>query len=298
MNAAMFRYYLRCTFCWLLLVQPALYLSSSCKAATTKPVTLVYAKPIQQGDSSKLYQVRLLSAALHHAGVEHQLVEADVPMVQDRSLRTVAVENGIDVFWSVTTIEREQLLTPVRFPIDKGLFGWRLLLLSPQTAAKAPDLSSLPNLKKLVFTQGHDWPDTEILRSNKLKVLVSNHYHSMFEMLASGRVDAFPRSVLEIWRELSEVSRPLPVEADIVLHYPTALYYFFSPRQQQLAHQVELGLELMLKNGEFERMFQQEFAEALALSKLDKRQVIELRNPLLPAATPLHRPELWFQLAE
>lgn len=295
MNAAKFRYYLRWTFCWLLLL-PALCLPSLCLAAAVESITLVYAKPIQQGDSSRLYQVRLLSAALRHAGIMHQLVEAEVPMVQDRSLRTVAVENGIDVFWSVTTIEREQLLTPVRFPIDKGLFGWRLLLLSPQTAAKAADLSSLLNLKKLVFTQGHDWPDSEILRDNKLKVLVSNQYHSMFEMLATNRVDAFPRSVLEIWRERAETSLPLPVEPGVVLHYPTALYYFFSPRQQHLAQQVELGLERMLKNGEFERMFQQEFAEALALSKLDKRQVIELNNPLLPAATPLHRAELWYQL--
>jgi ABC-type amino acid transport substrate-binding protein len=290
MNAVRYQHYLRWTFCWLLLL-PAL-----CLAAAVESVTLVYAKPIQQGDSSKLYQVRLLSAALQHAGIVHQLVEAEVPMVQDRSLRTVAVENGIDVFWSVTTIEREQLLTPVRFPIDKGLFGWRLLLLSPQTAAKTPDLTTLAGLKRLVFTQGHDWPDTDILHANRLKVLVSNQYHSMFEMLASNRVDAFPRSVLEIWRERSETSQPLPVEPGIVLHYPTALYYFFSPRQQHLAQQVELGLERMLQNGEFERMFQQEFAEALKLSKLDKRQVIELRNPLLPAATPLHRAELWFQL--
>jgi len=42
-------------------------------------------------------------------------------------------------------------------------------------------------------------------------------------------------------------------------------------------------------------MFQQEFAEALALSKLDKRLVIELKNPLFPQATPLHRNELWYQ---
>lgn len=287
MIAAKYQYHMSWSFFWLLL--------SLCPAAATESVTLVYAKPIQQGDSRQLYQVRLLSAALQHAGIVHQLVEAEVPMVQDRSLRTVAVENGIDVFWSVTTIEREQLLTPVRFPIDKGLFGWRLLLLSPQTAARAPHLDSLTNLKKLVFTQGHDWPDTEILRANKLRVLVSNHYHSMFEMLATNRVDAFPRSVLEIWRERTETLQPLPVETAIVLHYPAALYYFFSPRQRQLAQQVELGLERMLKNGEFERMFQQEFGEALTLSKLQKRQVIELSNPLLPAATPLHRAELWYQ---
>jgi len=288
MSSAKVRYFVGWAFGLLLVL-------AQCPAVAEDSVTIVYAKPIQQGDSHKLYQVRLLSAALRHAGITHQLVEAEVPMVQDRSLRTVAVENGIDVFWSVTTIEREHLLTSVRFPIDKGLFGWRLLLISPKTAEKFPHIGSLQDLKKLLFTQGHDWPDAEILQANKLKVLLSNEYHSMFEMLASNRVDAFPRSVLEIWRERTEASQPLPVEPSIVLHYPAALYYFFSPRQQQLAQQVELGLERMLKNGEFERMFQQEFAEALALSKLDKRLVIELKNPLFPQATPLHRNELWYQ---
>lgn len=289
MDSARVRYFCSLVFWWPLIA------TSPSPVSAVEPVTIVYAKPIQQGDSHQLYQVRLLSAALQHAGVAHHLLEADTPMVQGRSLRTVAIENGIDVFWSVTTIEREHLLTPVRFPIDKGLFGWRLLLLSPQTAAKSLNINSVVDLKKLVFTQGHDWPDAEILQANKLKVLLSNQYHSMFEMLATNRVDAFPRSVLEIWRERSEASKPLPVESGIVLHYPTALYYFFSPRQQHLAQQVEIGLERMLKNGEFERMFQQEFAEALALSKLDKRKIIELKNPLFPPATPLHRAELWYQ---
>ena len=75
-------------------------------------------------------------------------------MVQGRSLRTVAEKHGIDVFWSVTTTEREQLLTPVRFPIDKGLYGWRILLLSPQQLQSAALLLHLRDLKKLLLTQG------------------------------------------------------------------------------------------------------------------------------------------------
>ena len=117
----------------------------------------------------------------------------------------------------------------------------------------------------------------------------------MFEMVASSRVDAFPRSVLEIWREQSEARLQLPVESSLVLHHPTALYYFFSHEQQELAHQVEQGLELMLQSGEFEAMFMQEFGNAIARSKLAERHVIQLRNPLLPAATPLDRAELWYR---
>lgn len=278
------------TLLWSCLLLPYMALT-----AEIPDKTIVYARPIQDGDSSQLYQVRLLAAALNKMGIRHQLVASEVPMVQGRSLRTVAEKHGIDVFWSVTTTEREQLLTPVRFPIDKGLYGWRILLLSPQQSQSAAPLLHLRDLKKLLLTQGHDWPDAEILRFNKLKVVPSNQYSSMFEMVASSRVDAFPRSVLEIWREQSEARLQLPVESSLVLHYPTALYYFFSHEQQELAHQVEQGLELMLQSGEFEAMFMQEFGNAIARSKLAERHVIQLRNPLLPAATPLARAELWYR---
>lgn len=278
------------TLLWSCLLLPCMALTAEIPAKT-----IVYARPIQDGDSSQLYQVRLLAAALNKMGIRHQLVASEVPMVQGRSLRTVAEKHGIDVFWSVTTTEREQLLTPVRFPIDKGLYGWRILLLSPQQSQSAAPLLHLRDLKKLLLTQGHDWPDAEILRFNKLKVVPSNQYSSMFEMVASSRVDAFPRSVLEIWREQSEARLQLPVESSLVLHHPTALYYFFSHEQQELAHQVEQGLELMLQSGEFEAMFMQEFGNAIARSKLAERHVIQLRNPLLPAATPLDRTELWYK---
>ncbi len=264
-------------------------------AAEVPSRKIVYARPNQDGDSSQLYQVRLLAAALSKMGIRHHLVASEVPMVQGRSLRTVAEKHGIDVFWSMTTTEREQLLTPVRFPIDKGLYGWRILLLSPQQSQSAAPLLHLSDLKKLLLTQGHDWPDAEILRFNKLKVVPSNQYSSMFEMVASSRVDAFPRSVLEIWREQSEARVQLPVESSLILYYPTALYYFFSHEQQELAHQVEQGLELMLKSGEFEAMFMLEFGDAIARSKLAERHVIQLQNPLLPAATPLARAELWYR---
>ncbi|MFC0049618.1 hypothetical protein [Rheinheimera tilapiae] len=276
------------TLLWSCLLLPCMALTAEIPAKT-----IVYARPIQDGDSSQLYQVRLLAAALNKMGIRHQLVASEVPMVQGRSLRTVAEKHGIDVFWSVTTTGREQLLTPVRFPIDKGLYGWRILLLSPQQAQSAP-LLQLNDLKKLLLTQGHDWPDTEILRFNKLKVVPSNQYSSMFEMVSNNRVDAFPRSVLEIWREQAEAKVQLPVEASLVLYYPTALYYFFSREQQELAHQVEQGLELMLQSGEFEAMFMQEFGDAIARSKLAERHLIQLRNPLLPTATPLDRTELWY----
>lgn len=35
----------------------------------------------------------------------------------------------IGVLWTVTSPERERLLIPVRIPIDRGVYGWRLFLI-------------------------------------------------------------------------------------------------------------------------------------------------------------------------
>lgn len=258
---------------------------------------IVYAKPFQPGDSSQMYQVKLLSAALHKVGIAHLLVPSQTPMLQERALRTIADNQGVDVFWSLTTVEREQQLRPVRFPIDKGLYGWRLLLVSDRPNTPPQKVQRLVDLNHWVFTQGHDWPDTFILRHNNLNVVASNNFQSMVEMVNLHRVHAFPRSAIEVWREQRELHLPLVVEQNLVLHYPIALYYFFSKEQEQLAQQVEQGLELLRQSGEFDALFNAEFGDAIEQSAFHQRRIIELLNPMLPAATPLDRAELWFHPA-
>ncbi len=262
-------------------------------AASSSVRVIVYAKPFQQGDSHQMYQVKLLSAALDKVGIAHLLVPSQTPMLQERALRTIAGNDGVDVFWSLTTLDREQHLRPVRFPIDKGLYGWRLLLVKPGHSSMK--IQRLADLQTWVLTQGHDWPDTPILLRNALQVVTSNNFASMVELVKIGRVAAFPRSAIEIWSEIDQQNLALTVEPGVALHYPIALYYFFSNEQEQLAQQVELGLELLRESGEFEAMFQAEFGESLRRSALAQRRVIELTNPLLPKLTPIDRPELWYQ---
>lgn len=276
----------------------ALFVVSNMVHATPTSATrvIVYGQPFQSGDSHDMYQVRLLSAALSKVGVNHLLVPSPTPMLQERALRTIAANDGVDVFWSLTTPEREQQLRPVRFPIDKGLYGWRLLLVKAQP--EELKIKGVADLQSLVFTQGHDWPDTTVLTRNGLQVVTSNNFASMVELVNMGRVDAFPRSTLEIWSEIKQHGLSLSVEPSVVIHYPIALYYFFSKDQELLAQQVERGLELLRQSGEFEVMFQAEFGDALRHSKLDQRRIISLQNPFLPQLTPLDRPELWYQPAD
>ncbi|GHD80924.1 hypothetical protein ACFSQE_13645 [Vogesella fluminis] len=80
----------------------------------------------------------------------------------------------------------------------------------------------------------------------------------------------------------------------LVIRYPTAFYFFVSPHQPELAALLQRGLELAVADGSFEQLFQRHFGNTLKRLHLDRRRIIDLPNPLLSAATPLSRAELWY----
>lgn len=256
----------------------------------------------RQGPSSDLhseYPIKLLQMALKKSGKQYELMPSpdSLPsMLQGRALKEIEDGRGnVHIVWSVTSKEREQRVLPIRIPIDKGLLGWRLPLVMEQHADQFKNVKNLEDLKQFISGQGHDWPDTEILRSNGLQVQTSPNFESLFLMLEAGRFHYFPRSLREIWRETDQhANQGMVVAHHIILHYPSAYYYFVNKNSTILAQDVTKGLEIALADGSFEKLFRQYHDEALKLADLKNRTVIELKNPLLPTETPLERKELWF----
>ncbi len=287
---------LSCLLSGLLSVVPLKAIANPVETKPVAPQLIIFGYPHQIVDPLTLYPIRLLRAALEKSGTPFELRASPVPMVQDRSLREIAAGNQVDVFWSMTSIEREQYLLPVRIPIDKGLFGWRLLLTTEQNQHLTESVQTLAQLKKLLILQGHDWPDTQILKSNQLRVITSNHYRSMFNMISTGRAELFPRSILEVWKEIELEKHNLRVDPRLSIYYPTALYFFVSKSQPELAKRIEQGLNQMIKSSEFEQLFLEEYDAELKEAAASKRRVIYLENPFLPKETPLARKELWVDL--
>ncbi|MDX1297769.1 MAG: hypothetical protein R3260_05940 [Pseudomonas sp.] len=242
-----------------------------------------------------IYELAQLQLALNKAGSPLHLEPSPYSMEQERALASLEHNDRLDVAWSMTTLDREQRLLPVRIPLDKGLFGWRIALLPSSRAELLKDVRSLDDLRQFSAGQGHDWPDSEILRSHSLPVITSSSYGSLFRMLQAQRFDYFPRAAIEIWGELEHPrGKQLVADQHVLLHYPTAMYFFFSRKRPELAETVRRGMERAIADGSFERLFQQHFAARLKRAQFAQRQVIELHNPLLPSATPLQRRELWF----
>ena len=179
-----------------------LFLAFQLVAATARAATLVYPRAESSVDDRDRYPVQLLTLALRKAHSSYELKPHPVFMLQVRAMREVEQRSGLDVVWTMTSKEREQALLPIRIPIDRGLLGWRLLLVRPAMTARFAEVTSLAELRALRGGQGADWPDTSILRDAGLTVDESARYGDLFQKLAAGRIDYFPRSVQEIWGEL------------------------------------------------------------------------------------------------
>jgi len=272
-------------------------------ASAALPVTAVRAAPrvlriprvSARAELVGTYAAVLLDKALAAAGRPATLAPTADLIPQNRALQELGRGSRVDVVWTMTSIEREHLARPIRVPLFKGLYGWRLLLAAPERAAQLGEVRTVDELRRFSMVQGLEWPDTGILQINGLKVVISPSYDAMFKQLRLGRADAFPRSVEEIWWELERHGQGLTVVPNICLHYPAAVYYFVAPDETELAALIESGLHRLRASGAFERLFMKFHGEDLARARLGRRRIIELRNPLVPAQTPLDKPELWYR---
>lgn len=239
-----------------------------------------------RADVQRSYPALLLEQALAAAGVPVTLEPTAELIPQNRALQELGLRRGkLDVVWTMTSAEREKQALAVRVPIFKGLYGWRLLLALPEMAERLRGVKDLAELQQFSMVQGLDWPDTGILRANGVNVVVSPSYEAMFRQLRLGRVDAFPRSVEEVWWEIERYGQGLVVVPDIVLHYPAPVYYFVAPDDAPLATAIYVGLQRMRADGSFERLFMKHHGDDLARAKLASRRVIGMSNPLLPPDT-------------
>ncbi|GJJ00106.1 hypothetical protein RugamoR64_06440 [Duganella rhizosphaerae] len=270
--------------------------AESVLAAAAEPILIHYPRAESIDDERGEYGLALLQLALAKTGAQYRVELSPTRMQQNRALVELQSGSGrIDIIGTMTSIEREAALLPVRIPMTRGLIGWRIGLVRADHKDLLRDVRSLEDLKRFSTAQGHDWPDLEILRHSGLKVHPVAVYSGLFGMLNAGRIDWTPRSANEIWAEAAHHPE-LAIDTHIVLHYPTADYFFVNRNNPALAEAVRLGLEAALADGSFEQLFYLHYGRLLRNARLEQRLIIQLPNPLLSPQTPLARKELWFSL--
>lgn len=247
------------------------------------------------------YFTTLLVMALEASKADNETIDivfSPHDYSQARWINMLQSDKSNFVIWTMTDNEREQQMRPIRIPLFKGLFGYRVLLIRKQEQARFDQVNTRQDLTKFLGGQGTHWPDTLILQANGLRVTTAETTESLFRMIAAKRFDYFPRGVSEAWFELLQrKDAKLEVENKLLLYYPTAIYFFVNKNNEELAQRIEKGMEVLIDNGKFDQFFYNHPRINTGMERLRSRRIIELKNPYLPAQTPVNNPRYWIDLS-
>ncbi len=226
---------------------------------------------------------KLLKLIFAKQNIELTLEYAKENISQGRALKELNNNGVIDLTWSVTTHEREQALTPIRIPLYQGFIGWRVFIIRKGNQTMFDNITSLNELGKLLAIQRFDWPDHQVFIDNNLDVDGSLPFAQMYKAIENGLADYFPRSVLEVTRELNSIkSNQLTVENSLLLKYPSSYYFFVGKNNTKLAEMIKRGFALVLADGSYQLLFQECFGSALKALNLKQRKVLHLKSSLMP----------------
>ncbi len=173
-----------------------------------------------------------------------------------RFLADLANGEGIDIIWTMTNPELERTLLRIPVSLLRGLNSHRVFLIREEDQEKFAAVQSLDDLKGFRAGMVSHWPDTEILRSNGLRVVTSAHYELLFTMLEANRIDYFPRGLYEVWQEQEiHEKQGLAVEKSLMLYYYGPMFFFVNRQDQALADRIERGLRMAMADGSFDKLF-------------------------------------------
>jgi len=272
-------------------------------AATTNAVSQVKTiAPQSAYDVSHHFFVTLLQEILNNTSEEYgrSQVVFTSQMEQGRALFELTRSSRIDIYWAGTSIARERTLIPIRIPLLKGLLGFRASIIRAEDETKFENIASLAQLQNFTACQGEHWPDSDILENAGFSVKRNPVYEEMFQQLATGRCDFFPRGIHEGGGEVAArlaIYPNLKWHSDFVIYYPFPMYFFVSDKNPELAERITKGLEQAIDSGALDEHLQTHpvTSRLFPIDQWRDKQVFVLDNPLLPRDTPIENNRYWIK---
>lgn len=244
---------------------------------------------------------RALALALSKTGKPYVLEPSAVGYPSQSGLMNALATGGaLDICWVGADKTAWNAALPVLFPIDGGLLGYRIFLINAGRQKDFDTVASIDQLRRFIAIQGPGWGDIDILRNAGITVR-TGHYRNLFRMTAYGRADFFPRAAFEAINEQKQYGADIPelgVEQALMLKYRFTLMFFVTKAKPDLRDDVLAGLKSAFQDGSYQAMFTADANIATALSKgnLNKRKIIEIDNPSLPAEVNSIDSRYWFKV--
>ena len=258
---------------------------------------IVYPRAAAADDPRPAFALAVLDLAMREAHADYTIHESSDVMQRERAIRELANGKAVNLGWFSMSAHDEARLRPIRIPIYRGLIGYRVLLIRKDRQSEFDKIETLDQLKALIGGQGLGWVDTGILRDAGLHVDMAT-YDSLFRMTEAGRIDYFPRGVVEAWNELQARHAQTPslaVERHLLLAYRSDTIFYTSKRNERLAQTIEAGLRAAYRDGAYMRLFDSQpyIQQAIEQARLAHRTVIHLDNRYLSEADREIPAEYW-----
>ncbi|HEY4297618.1 MAG TPA: hypothetical protein VGM85_14180, partial [Paraburkholderia sp.] len=222
------------------------------------------------------------------ARADYTIRQVETVMERGRALAELASGTLINLHWTSMEAQAERGLSVVHIPIHRGLIGYRVFLIKRDRQTDFDQVETLNDLQTLTGVQGLGWIDAEIMRSAGLDVQTTSNYETAFKMVAGGRVDYFPRGMVEAFPELDarDQSDPdLVAEKRLLLAYRSDFVFYVAPTHDRLATTIARGFAAAYRDGSYMKLFNTHpyIQDAYKRTRLSERKVIHLNNPYLSA---------------
>jgi hypothetical protein len=240
------------------------------------------------------YELRMANLGLPRGNVTSPPAIAST---NDRLLYEIKRGEIVNVAIAVSRPEWEKEVLPIRIPVDMGLMSYRIFLIRADDQARFSALENIEQLKALRSGVGETWFNYRVLQHHGFTIVPTSNYEGQFRMLLAGRFDYITRSPLEAFTEIDLFGKQFPqlaIEQNLLLYIPLPTYFFVSPSQPQLAHRIEAGLRLMLRDGSYQKIIRRHLGAIMEQTHFCERRVFRLDNPFLSRETPAGPNAPWF----
>lgn len=249
-------------------------------ALTTTKVIIACEDHLKQ-DHDDYYFSHLLRLALTKTIPTHGPFELTlIPVMPTINRLLLEIERGrVDVTWMPYKRNLRYDLAPIKIRLLKNLSDYRVFLVRDDMVQHFAAVQTIKDLRKYKGGMGSHWPDRQVMEDNGLPLVLSASYFNLFKMLKSNRFDYFSRGVYQVKAELDDhAGHGISLEPNLVLRYDNPVYFYVRKDNTLLAERIETGLQIAIKDGSFDALFNQidnlKWGEALLNQK--NRRIIPL----------------------
>ncbi|MDO3387818.1 hypothetical protein QWI17_18385 [Gilvimarinus sp. SDUM040013] len=260
---------------------------------STQVDAYAYRTPGSSADHRLSYEVELLRLALDKtvATFGPYTLQPAKAMNLPRTMVTARSSKEALIFKTSYSQTLTQEFRYPTYPIDRGIFSYRICFVNNQIKDKVSQVDNLDDLRRFIIGQGVGWLDVDILEHNGFSVRESSGYEQLFPMLAAGRLDLVCRAQNEVpaeWEIFSHLGG-FSIDQSFALFYPLPRFFWVHKSQPRAFERLNLGLKISYQDGSALNLWKQHYQANLRKASLKNRRLYILRNPYLDGISPEYK---------